>query len=83
LLSALYTCHVTAKTIHMDIKPENIMLNSDKDFILVDFGSSTTFEGDDDEIKGRVRNAGSVAYKAPECHRIKGPYHDKTKSEGE
>jgi serine/threonine protein kinase len=40
MLKALYYCHKVIKVIHRDIKPENIMLNHNKEAILIDFGVS-------------------------------------------
>jgi serine/threonine protein kinase len=43
LISALYTCHVEAKVIHRDIKPDNLVLNNMKELVLVDFGLAKQF----------------------------------------
>jgi len=66
LVSALYACHVTARLIHRDIKPENIMLNKANEIVLVDFGLSKHFSGEDDQVK---RIAGTMLYYAPEIMR--------------
>ena len=50
LVSALYTMHVESKLVHHDIKPENIVLNKQEDIVLVDFGISRHFYGEDDFI---------------------------------
>ena len=48
MMSALYKCHVQARVIHRDIKPENMMLNGKNEIVLVDFGLSKNFEGEND-----------------------------------
>ena len=63
LVSALYACHEEAKVIHRDIKPDNMVLNNMKELVLVDFGLSKKFEGEDDHVK---TIAGSCLYFAPE-----------------
>jgi non-specific serine/threonine protein kinase len=40
MLKALYYCHVIAKVIHRDIKPDNIRLNHNNEAVLIDFGLS-------------------------------------------
>jgi serine/threonine protein kinase len=40
MLKALHYCHVVAKVIHRDIKPDNIMLNHNDEAVLIDFGVS-------------------------------------------
>lgn len=37
-LRALYYCHKTIKVIHRDIKPDNIVINSNFEAVLIDFG---------------------------------------------
>jgi serine/threonine protein kinase len=59
-------CHVEAKVLHRDIKPENCVLNKRNELVLVDFGASKCFEGEDDVVKG---SAGSMLYFAPEIVR--------------
>ncbi|MEN2500877.1 MAG: Phosphorylase b kinase gamma catalytic chain, liver/testis isoform, partial [Marteilia pararefringens] len=61
LLSALSFLH-TSRIIHRDIKAENIMLSSNMDLHLSDFGVSVFWEGDEkfDEITG------TIGYMAPE-----------------
>jgi serine/threonine protein kinase len=40
MLRALYYCHKVVKVIHIDIKPENIMINHNQEAVLIDFGMS-------------------------------------------
>jgi len=49
--------------LHRDIKPDNLMLNKQGELVLVDFGSSSKFEGDDDRVLSTV---GTPIYFAPE-----------------
>ena len=63
LISALYFCHEEAHVIHRDIKPENLMIDESKDLVLIDFGISIRFEGENDLIKG---TAGTMYFYAPE-----------------
>ena len=66
IISALYFCHEEVKVVHRDIKPENFVLNSENDIVLVDFGLSRRFEGDDDVVK---LTQGTKAFYAPEIVR--------------
>lgn len=38
---------------HRDIKPDNLMLDKNDDLVLVDFGASKIFLGEEDLIEGR------------------------------
>jgi len=40
MLKALHYCHKVIKVIHRDIKPDNIMINHNKEAVLIDFGVS-------------------------------------------
>ena len=40
MLKALHYCHNVIQVIHRDIKPENIMINHNKEAVLIDFGIS-------------------------------------------
>ena len=62
LLMALHYCHKTAKVIHRDIKPDNIMLNHKNQAVLIDFGVSA-LKGDDDFVQTKV---GTLLFFAPE-----------------
>ena len=63
MLKALYYCHEVMKVIHRDIKPDNIMINYNNEAVLIDFGVSAFFEGDDDALQ---ENRGSQLFYAPE-----------------
>ena len=64
MLHALYYCHKVIKVIHRDIKPDNIMINHNKEAVLIDFGVSVVVEQqEDDELKS---NMGSYMFFAPE-----------------
>jgi serine/threonine protein kinase len=53
LISALYTCHEQQMVTHLDIKPENLVLDQNNNLIVVDFGQSKVFENDDDDLTGK------------------------------
>ena len=40
LVSALYSCHGEAGVFHRDIKPDNLMLDADRNLVLIDFGQN-------------------------------------------
>ena len=44
ILKALYYCHKIVDVIHRDIKPDNIMINHNKEAVLIDFGVSCIFD---------------------------------------
>lgn len=60
LLKALFYCHYVAKVIHKDIKPDNIVINSQNQAVLIDFGVSSIFADDEDFYDNP--NAGSLIY---------------------
>lgn len=54
MISALDHCHL-ANVVHRDIKMENLLLNSDRNLIISDFGLGRTFRSDvDDYMKVRL-----------------------------
>ncbi|OCT58218.1 hypothetical protein XELAEV_18002403mg [Xenopus laevis] len=61
-LQYLHTCGI----IHRDIKPDNIMLSSEGQIKIVDFGLAAEKVFGNDTISGRI---GSLAYMAPEVIR--------------
>ena len=61
ILDALHYCH-SLGVVHKDVKPENIMLDKNKNIKLTDFGFADILQPD--EVI--VRTDGSYAYKAPE-----------------
>jgi len=52
--------------VHRDIKPENMMLDKENRIVLVDFGLSKMFEGENDVLRG---TAGTMKFYAPEIVR--------------
>jgi serine/threonine protein kinase len=48
MLKALHYCHVVAKVVHRDIKPDNIMLNHNDEAVLIDFGVSEIVDNPED-----------------------------------
>jgi non-specific serine/threonine protein kinase len=62
MLKALHYCHVTAKVVHRDIKPDNIMINHNDEAVLIDFGLSETV----DRTCIMESNLGSYMFFAPE-----------------
>jgi serine/threonine protein kinase len=64
MLKALNYCHVVAKVIHRDIKPDNIMLNHNDEAVLIDFGVSEICEKQEDLMLDS--NMGSYMFYAPE-----------------
>lgn len=59
LVSALKACH-RAEIVHGDIKPGNLLINTNNDLILADFGISAR------EYAGYMQETGSGHYRAPE-----------------
>ena len=64
MLKALHYCHVVAKVVHRDIKPDNIMLNHNDEAVLIDFGLSEIVDRPEDLII--KSNMGSYMFFAPE-----------------
>ncbi len=54
------------KIIHRDIKPENILIGSNNEILLSDFGIAVIGESSRDQRKNKYDVAGSIAYMAPE-----------------
>jgi serine/threonine protein kinase len=63
LLLGLEYCHEKAKIIHLDIKPENLLIDELNRLKITDFGISYKFK-DDDTIK--PKNKGTPYFRAPE-----------------
>lgn len=66
ICSAVHYCHNIANICHRDLKAENVMLSKTGDAVLVDFGVSACFEGENDKVRG---TEGSIKYFAPEMVR--------------
>ena len=64
MLKALYYCHETAKVVHRDIKPDNIMINHNDEAVLIDFGVSAIVDNPEDLILDSA--LGSYMFFAPE-----------------
>jgi len=52
--------------VHQDIKPANILVDSDDNFVITDFGISTNLKSTMRRQSKRSTNAGATAYMAPE-----------------
>lgn len=63
IASALHYLH-SRKLIHRDIKPENLLLGSNNEVLLSDFGTATVFETL--QSQGTLEMAGTLTYMAPE-----------------
>lgn len=68
IIKALNYCHKIIKVIHRDIKPDNIMVNHNDEAILIDFGVSALFDGQDDQMS---HNMGTQFFFAPEMFEVK------------
>lgn len=64
MLRALHYCHKIIKVIHRDIKPDNIMINHNNEAVLIDFGVSALFDGQENDEIGTTM--GSFNFFAPE-----------------
>ena len=63
IASALQYLH-SRKLIHRDIKPENLLLGSNNEVLISDFGTATVFETL--QGQGTLEMAGTLTYMAPE-----------------
>ena len=52
--------------IHQDTKPDNVLINSQGDFVITDFGISYKIRTTMRKQSGRLGNSGTVAYMGPE-----------------
>ena len=59
----MHKCHVEAKIIHRDIKPDNLVFSDEDDLVLADFGCSKRFVGEDDIVRDTI---GTFLFYAPE-----------------
>lgn len=65
LLATLAYCHRRG-VLHRDIKPQNIIINSDGDAVLVDFGLVKLWNPNDPQTRTVMRGAGTPEYAPPE-----------------
>ena len=65
IVETIKYCH-DRKICHLDIKPENIMLDNKFEPNIIDFGFSTEFKNDNDEIIKLNAIQGTEKYKCPE-----------------
>ena len=63
MLNGLAYLHSVARQVHLDIKPENILYNSQGMIKLTDFGISRDFEQSQEFMKTMV---GTICYMSPE-----------------
>ena len=75
LLSALKACHTNTKPIvHRDLKPQNILLSSNFQIKVADFGLASVINKDENNNnKDQIyKNVGTRKYQAPEllCHKF-------------
>lgn len=57
LISAMDHCHL-ANVVHRDLKLENLLLNSENNLLLSDFGLGRTFRSDEEELMKVKNNSG-------------------------
>jgi serine/threonine protein kinase len=65
LIEGLSYLHETLKVIHRDIKPQNILFDSEGNLKIADFGSAQFLQNGQDEL---TSSAGTYAFMSPEMH---------------
>ncbi len=65
LLGALAYCHRQG-VLHRDVKPQNVVLTSEGQAVLVDFGLVKLWDPDDPRTRTAIRGAGTPEYAPPE-----------------
>ena len=68
ILNGLSYLHLVVKQVHLDIKPENILINKDGILKLTDFGISKDFNSSQELMNTFV---GTMAYMSPERIEVK------------
>jgi tRNA A-37 threonylcarbamoyl transferase component Bud32 len=79
LLDALSHCH-SSDVVHRDIKPQNIIIRSDGQAVLVDFGLVKHWDPDDPATRTIILGMGTPEYAPPEQYSVHsghtGPWSD-------
>ncbi|MFP4394501.1 MAG: protein kinase domain-containing protein [Anaerolineales bacterium] len=75
LLDALAYCHAQ-DIIHRDVKPQNVIIQSNGDAVLVDFGLVKLWDPDDPRTKTAMHGMGTPEYAPPEQYGIAGGHTD-------
>ena len=73
LLGALQACHAR-NILHRDIKPQNIIIRTDGQAVLVDFGLVKLWDPNHPKTQRIIRGMGTLAYASPEHFHIRGQH---------
>ncbi len=70
MLKTLHYIH-SMSFAHRDLKPHNILIDSEDKLIIADFGLSCSIKGPSRDESGYLKTGlGTINYMAPEIHRI-------------